>query len=152
MPEQISKYPEVTIQVLQSAGARCVPGVEKNILTRCPSERFCALPGGDLRLRARPDPPHDPDHPGGAGPGGVSTPLPLWGRARERFASRGGRLGVRVRPGDSSRRPVPKAVEALTALLCATSRTQERTTRPASMSAWVMEGRRGSLAARPPGH
>lgn len=48
MPEQISKYPEVTIQVLKSAGARCGPGVEKNILTQCPSERFCALPGGEI--------------------------------------------------------------------------------------------------------
>lgn len=48
MPEQISKYPEVTIQVLKGGGARCGPGVEKQILKQCPSERFCALPGGEI--------------------------------------------------------------------------------------------------------
>ncbi|GIX28133.1 hypothetical protein [Pelomicrobium sp. G1] len=58
MPEQISKYPEVTIQVLQSAGARCGPGVEKNILTRCPSERFCALPGGEICVYGLDQIPH----------------------------------------------------------------------------------------------
>ena len=48
MPEQISKYPEVTIQVLKGAGARCGPGVEKQILKQCPSERFCAFPSGEI--------------------------------------------------------------------------------------------------------
>ena len=48
MPEQISKYPEVTIQVLKGGGARCGPGVEKQILKQCPSERFCALPSGEI--------------------------------------------------------------------------------------------------------
>jgi hypothetical protein len=48
MPEQITKYPDVTLQVLKGAGARCGEGLEPRILTRCPPERFCALPGGEL--------------------------------------------------------------------------------------------------------
>ena len=48
MPEQITKYPDVTIQVLREGGARCGPGVKKQILTQCPSERFCALPSGEI--------------------------------------------------------------------------------------------------------
>ncbi len=48
MPEQISKYPEVTIQVLQGGGARCGSGVEKQILKQCPQERFCAFPSGEI--------------------------------------------------------------------------------------------------------
>lgn len=46
MPEQISKYPEVTLEVLKGAGARCGEGVEQKILTRCPPERSCSLPTG----------------------------------------------------------------------------------------------------------
>ncbi len=48
MPEQISKYPEVTIQVLKGAGARCGEGAEQKILTQCPRERFCALSTGEV--------------------------------------------------------------------------------------------------------
>jgi hypothetical protein len=48
MPEQITKHPDVTIQVLKSAGAKCGPGVDKQILKKCPGERFCALPGGEM--------------------------------------------------------------------------------------------------------
>ncbi len=48
MPEQISKYPEVTIRVLKGAGARCGEGVEQKILTKCPPKRFCSLPTGEL--------------------------------------------------------------------------------------------------------
>ncbi len=48
MPEQISKYPEVTIQVLKGAGARCGEGAEQKILMQCPRERFCALPSGEV--------------------------------------------------------------------------------------------------------
>ena len=48
MPEQISKYPEVTLKVLEGAGAVCGKGVEQNILTRCPVEKFCALPTGEI--------------------------------------------------------------------------------------------------------
>ena len=48
MPEQITKHPDVTIQVLKSAGAKCGPGVDKQILKKCPADRFCALPGGEM--------------------------------------------------------------------------------------------------------
>lgn len=48
MPEQLTKYPDVTIEVLQSAGAVCGKGVEQKILTKCPKERFCSLPGGEM--------------------------------------------------------------------------------------------------------
>lgn len=48
MPEQISKYPEVTLKVLKEGGARCGPGVEKKILKQCPSEQFCSLPSGEI--------------------------------------------------------------------------------------------------------
>lgn len=48
MPEQITKYPEVTIKVLTGAGSRCGEGAEQNILTQCPRKRFCALPSGEV--------------------------------------------------------------------------------------------------------
>lgn len=48
MPEQISKYPEVTLKVLKEAGARCGEGAKQKILTQCPRERFCALPSGEI--------------------------------------------------------------------------------------------------------
>jgi len=48
MPEQISKYPEVTISILKDAGARCGEGVEQKILKKCPHERFCAMPTGEI--------------------------------------------------------------------------------------------------------
>ena len=48
MPEQLTKHPEVTLQVLRSAGARCAEGAPQDILTSCPTERFCKLPGGEI--------------------------------------------------------------------------------------------------------
>ncbi len=48
MPEQISKYPEVTLQVLKGAGARCGEGAPQKILTQCPTERFCSLSTGEI--------------------------------------------------------------------------------------------------------
>lgn len=48
MPELISKYPDVTLQILREAGARCGEGVEQKILTKCPPAQFCALPTGEL--------------------------------------------------------------------------------------------------------
>jgi hypothetical protein len=48
MPEVITKHPEVVKEVLQSAGARCGAGAPQKILTACPKERFCALPGGEI--------------------------------------------------------------------------------------------------------
>lgn len=48
MPEQLTKHPEVTLQVLRSAGAQCGTGVPPTILKACPAERFCKLPGGEV--------------------------------------------------------------------------------------------------------
>ena len=48
MPEQISKYPDVTLQVLKGAGAACGVGAPQKILTHCPKERFCSLPSGEM--------------------------------------------------------------------------------------------------------
>jgi hypothetical protein len=48
MPEQITKYPEVTLRVLKGAGARCGEGAPQRILTKCPRDRFCALPMGEV--------------------------------------------------------------------------------------------------------
>jgi hypothetical protein len=48
MPEQITKYPDVTLKVLKGAGAVCGEGAPQNILKQCPAARFCALPGGEI--------------------------------------------------------------------------------------------------------
>lgn len=48
MPEQISKYPEITLEVLRGAGAVCGEGAPQKILKKCPSERFCSLPTGEI--------------------------------------------------------------------------------------------------------
>jgi hypothetical protein len=48
MPEQITKFPDVTLRVLKSAGAVCGEGATQKILTKCPAERFCALPSGEI--------------------------------------------------------------------------------------------------------
>jgi hypothetical protein len=48
MPEQISKYPDVTLQVLKGAGAVCGEGAPQKILTQCPKDRFCSLPSGEM--------------------------------------------------------------------------------------------------------
>ena len=48
MPEQITKYPDVTLEVLKGAGARCGEGVQPKILTKCPPERFCSLRTGEI--------------------------------------------------------------------------------------------------------
>jgi hypothetical protein len=48
MPEQISKYPDVTLEVLKDAGAVCGKGAPQKILTKCPAERFCSLKTGEI--------------------------------------------------------------------------------------------------------
>lgn len=48
MPEQLTKHPDVTLQVLRSGGAQCGAGQPQQILTACPPERFCKLPGGEI--------------------------------------------------------------------------------------------------------
>ena len=55
MPEQLTKHPEVTLQVLRSAGARCGEGLAPAILKQCPAERFCRLPGGELCVYGLPE-------------------------------------------------------------------------------------------------
>lgn len=48
MPEQITKYPDITLEVLQGAGAVCGKGAPQKILKQCPAERFCSLPTGEI--------------------------------------------------------------------------------------------------------
>ena len=48
MPEQITKYPDVTLKVLKGAGARCGEGAGQKILKDCPRDRFCSLPTGEI--------------------------------------------------------------------------------------------------------
>ena len=48
MPEQITRYPNVTLKVLDGAGARCGVGAKQEILTKCPRERFCSLQSGEI--------------------------------------------------------------------------------------------------------
>jgi hypothetical protein len=48
MPEQISKYPDVTLEVLKGQGAVCGKGAPQKILTKCPAERFCSLKTGEI--------------------------------------------------------------------------------------------------------
>lgn len=48
MPEVLTKHPEVVLKVLESGGARCGDGLPQKILTQCPQEAFCALPGGEM--------------------------------------------------------------------------------------------------------
>lgn len=55
MPEQLTKHPDVTLQVLRSAGARCGDAGPAQILTACPAERFCKLPGGEICVYGLPD-------------------------------------------------------------------------------------------------
>lgn len=48
IPEQISKYPEVTLKVLNGSGALCGEGAQQSILTKCPADRFCSLRAGEI--------------------------------------------------------------------------------------------------------
>lgn len=48
MPEIITRYPDVTLRLLQDAGARCGEGVRPKILTGCPPARLCALTTGEV--------------------------------------------------------------------------------------------------------
>lgn len=45
MPEQIAKYPDMTLRELKGAGAVCGEGATQKILTQCPAARFCASTG-----------------------------------------------------------------------------------------------------------
>ena len=48
MPELISKYPDIVLQILKEAGMQCGTGAKQQILVNCPAERFCSLPTGEL--------------------------------------------------------------------------------------------------------
>ena len=48
MPEQLTKHPDITLQVLRSAGASCAEGAKQETLVTCPAARFCKLPGGEI--------------------------------------------------------------------------------------------------------
>lgn len=47
MPEVLTRHPDTVLEVLKSAGARCGVGAPQTILTKCPRDSFCALPGGE---------------------------------------------------------------------------------------------------------
>ena len=57
MPEQLTKHPDVTLQVLRSAGAQCGNGAPQEILQACPAARFCKLPGGEICVYGLTDAP-----------------------------------------------------------------------------------------------
>ena len=57
MPEVISKHPEITIKVLEGAGARCGSQFQPKILKNCPPERFCSLPTGEICVYGVPEIP-----------------------------------------------------------------------------------------------
>jgi hypothetical protein len=48
MPEIVTKYPDVVMQVLRETGAKCGVGVKQTILIHCPKEQFCSLPSGEI--------------------------------------------------------------------------------------------------------
>ena len=43
MPEQLTKHPDVTLQVLKSAGAQCGAGAAQEILIRSGALSYCAF-------------------------------------------------------------------------------------------------------------
>ncbi|AOX99590.1 hypothetical protein [Jeongeupia sp. USM3] len=55
MPEQLTKHPDVTLQVLRSAGAQCGEGAPQTILRQCPEKQFCKLPGGEICVYGLPE-------------------------------------------------------------------------------------------------
>lgn len=48
MPEIITKYPDIILQILNESGAECGSGVVRKILTACPPEQFCSLQTGEI--------------------------------------------------------------------------------------------------------
>ena len=48
MPEIITKYPDIVLQVLRESGAECGAGAVQKILTACSPEQFCSLPTGEI--------------------------------------------------------------------------------------------------------
>ena len=48
MPEMLTKYPDIALQILKEAKIKCGMGEKQKILTSCPKDRFCSLPTGEL--------------------------------------------------------------------------------------------------------
>lgn len=49
MPEVLTKYPDIVIEILNDLPAiNCGPNVPRKILKQCPPEQFCSLPKGEL--------------------------------------------------------------------------------------------------------
>lgn len=48
MPEVLTKFPEIVLQILKQAGIECGTGATQKILAQCPPERFCSLPSGEI--------------------------------------------------------------------------------------------------------
>jgi len=48
MPELITKYPEIALEVLKSANIPCSENIKPKILIDCPQHNFCSLPQGEL--------------------------------------------------------------------------------------------------------
>ncbi|EKD71310.1 MAG: hypothetical protein ACD_46C00219G0006 [uncultured bacterium] len=48
MPEIMTKYPSVVMDILKANGAKCNVGAKQQILTTCPPEQFCSLKSGEL--------------------------------------------------------------------------------------------------------
>lgn len=48
MPEVVTKYPTTLLTILRGGGARCGPDQTQKVLKRCPPERFCTTPTGEI--------------------------------------------------------------------------------------------------------
>ena len=48
MPEMITKYPDLAIDILKSANIPCGENIKPTILTTCPKKDFCSLPQGEI--------------------------------------------------------------------------------------------------------
>ena len=48
MPEIITKYPDIVLQILRESGIECGTGAAQRILTTCPPENFCSSPTGEI--------------------------------------------------------------------------------------------------------
>jgi hypothetical protein len=48
MPEIITKYPDIALEILSKSGMECSSGAPQSILTACPPERFCSSNAGEI--------------------------------------------------------------------------------------------------------
>lgn len=55
MPEVLTKYPDAVLAVVKSAGAKCGVGEPQKILTKCPKDKFCSFPGGEMCIYGVPE-------------------------------------------------------------------------------------------------